>query len=469
MSIERIVISNLIFNEAYTRKIIPFLKNDYFSDYNERTLYGIINTYFQKYNSPPSIEALAIELSNASINEKAFKECKEIISGLKKEDSELQWLVDQTEAFCQDKAIYNAISKSIHILDDKTGKETKGSIPQILSDALAVSFDTNIGHDYFDDADEQYAYYHQKTAKIPFNIDFLNKITDGGVDAEGTLNIILGGIHAGKTLTMCHLAAGYLTAGKNVLYISMEMSEKKIRERIDANLLDIPIAELRTVPKEMYDRKIARIKSKTIGKLKVKQYPTSGASSANFRYLISELKQKQKFFPDVVIIDYINICGSASVKRSIGSYEYIKAIAEELRGLAIELGIPFWSATQVTRGNLTSSDFGMDATSESISLPAIADFMMAIIVTDELKELNQMLVKQLKNRYADMNFNTRFVLGLDRSKMRLYDVEQTAQEGILDGPQQDKPIFDTTTAGETISERAKPKNKFGKKDFKGFL
>ena len=464
MSIERIVLSNLVYDEEYTRKTIPFLKPDYFSDYNERTVYKIINDYFQKYNASPSIEALAIELSNASINEQSFKDCKEIVSSLIKEDTDIKWLLDKTEAFCQEKAIYNGIMKSINILDDKTGKETKGAIPQILSDALAVSFDTNIGHDYFEDANSQYDYYHQKTAKMPFDIAMLNKITDGGIDAEGTLNILLGGIHAGKTLTLCHLAAAYLTAGYNVLYITMEMSERKIRERIDANLLDIPIKELKTVSKESYERKIDRIKLKTVGKLKVKQYPTSGASSSNFRYLINELKQKKKFRPDVVIVDYINICGSASVKRSGGSYEYIKAIAEELRGLAIELGIPFWSATQVTRGNLSSSDFGMDATSESISLPAIADLMLAIIVTDELKELNQMLIKQLKNRYADMNFDTRFVVGLDRSRMRLYDVEQTAQEDILDGP-----VFDQTTAGETISERAKPKSKFDKKDFKGFL
>lgn len=472
MSIEKVIFNNLVFNEEYTRKVIPFLKEDYFTDYSDKIIYNLINDYFSKYNTLPTVEALAIDLSNKTISEEAFKNSKDIISTFEKGTNDINWLLDHTEKFCQEKSVYNAIMKSIQILDDKTGKSTKGSIPQILSDALAVSFDTNIGHDYFIDSDEQYKYYHQKTAKLPFDLQYLNTVTDGGIDMDGTLNVILGGIHAGKTLTMCHLAAGYLVSSKNVLYISMEMSEKKIRERVDANLLDIPIKELKTVSKEMYDRKISRVHAKTTGKLIVKQYPTSGAGSSNFRYLINELIQKKNFKPDVVIIDYLNICSSSTVKRSVGSYEYIKAIAEELRGLAIELQLPIWTATQVTRGNLTASDFGMDATSESISLPALADFMIAIIVTDELKELNQMLIKQLKNRYGDMNMNTRFIVGVDRSKMRLYDVEQSGQDDILDGPNskknEDASVFDNSSFGFEDSERNKPKSKFNKSAFQGF-
>ena len=472
MSIEKVIFNNLVFNEEYTRKVIPFLKEEYFNDYNDKIVYGLINDSFAKYNTLPTLESLAIDLSNKTISEDSFKSSKDIISKLEPDTTDINWILDHTEKFCQEKSVYNAIMKSIQILDDKTGKTTKGSIPQILSDALAVSFDTNIGHDFFDDADSQYEYYHEKTVKIPFDLEYLNQVTNGGVDMDGTLNVILGGIHAGKTLTMCHLAAGYLTQGKNVLYISMEMSEKKIRERIDANLLDIPISELKTVPKAMYDRKIARIRAKTTGRLKVKQYPTSGAGSTNFRYLVNELKQKKGFYPDVIIIDYLNICASSTVKRSVGSYEYIKAIAEELRGLAIELKLPFWTATQVTRGNLSASDFGMDATSESISLPALADFMIAIIVTDELKELNQMMIKQLKNRYGDMNFNTRFIVGVDRSKMRLYDVEQSGQDDLMDGPNskknEDRSVFDNSPFGSEDSERSKPKSKFDRKKFEGF-
>lgn len=352
MSIEKVIFANLVYNEQYARQVIPFLKADYFSDYVDKTVYDLIDTYFLKYNTTPTVEALSIDLENKSLNEDAFKKSKELISDLKFEKSELQWLLDKTEKFCQEKSVYNAIMKSIQILDNKNVKEKddKGAIPQILSDALGISFDTHIGHDFLDDAETRFEFYNKKHSRIPFSLDYFNKITQGGLPNK-TLNICLAGTGAGKSLFMCQLASDNLTDGKNVLYITLEMAEEEIAKRIDSNLLDIPMDEIAGFPKEMYDRKIARIKSKTTGKLVIKEYPTTCAGSANFRHLLNELKIKKNFKPDIIYIDYINICMSSRIKNGAGvnSYTYIKAIAEELRGLAVEFNVPIVSATQTTR------------------------------------------------------------------------------------------------------------------------
>jgi len=467
MSVEQLIITNLVYNEEYGRKIIPFLKEEYFPDYTYKTVYNLINDYVKNYNAFPTIEALAIDLTNKEgLNEETFKRCKDTLSGIKKEDkpSELQWLIDQTEKFCQEKAVYNAIMASIQILDDKSGKTSKGAIPQILSDALGVSFDTHIGHDFIEDADSRFEFYHTKEVRIPFDLSYLNKITQGGLPKK-TLNIALAGTGVGKSLFMCHCAAANLTAGLNVLYITLEMAEERIAERIDANLLDIPVDELKLIPKDSYDKKINRLKRKTEGKLVIKEYPTACAGSANFRHLLNELKIKKNFAPDIIYIDYLNICTSSRIRHgaNVNSYTLVKAIAEELRGLAVEFGVPIVSATQTTRTGYSSSDVGLEDTSESFGLPATADFMFALISTEELAELGQIMVKQLKNRYYDPNIDRRFIVGVDRSKMRLFDVEQSAQEDLLDGP-----VMDNTKFGEEDFERSKPKKKFNKAAFEGF-
>ena len=458
MNLERAIFNNLLNNETYARKTIPFLSPDYFHNRNDKVVFELIDSYVGKYNAFPTKEALLVDLNNRdNISEDQFKECKEIIEEIPNQSDQLSnvdWLVDQTEKFCQDKAIYNAIMKSIQIMDDKTGKLAKGSIPQLLSDALAVSFDTSIGHDFVEDSESRFEFYHRKEERLPFDIDYLNKITRGGLPRK-TLNILLAGTGVGKTLAMCHFAASYYASGKNVLYITMEMAEEKIAERIDANLLNTPLDELYMLPKETYDKRIARLKEKTPGRLIVKEYPTSTAGAANFRHLLNELKIKKNFVPDVVFIDYLNICASSRMKQgaNVNSYTYIKAIAEELRGLAVEFNVPIISATQTTRGGYDSSDVGLTDTSESFGLPATADFMVALIATDELKALNQMMVKQLKNRYADPEMYKRFVVGVDRSKMRLYDCEQSAQDDIVD----DSPVYDKTPSG-----------KFDRDKFQGF-
>jgi len=458
MNLERAIFNNLLNNETYARKTIPFLSPDYFHNRNDKVVFELIDSYVGKYNAFPTKEALLVDLNNRdNISEDQFKECKEIIEDIPNQSDQLSnvdWLVDQTEKFCQDKAIYNAIMKSIQIMDDKTGKLAKGSIPQLLSDALAVSFDTSIGHDFVEDSESRFEFYHRKEERLPFDIDYLNKITRGGLPRK-TLNILLAGTGVGKTLAMCHFAASYYASGKNVLYITMEMAEEKIAERIDANLLNTPLDELYMLPKETYDKRIAKLKEKTPGRLIVKEYPTSTAGAANFRHLLNELKIKKNFIPDVVFIDYLNICASSRMKQgaNVNSYTYIKAIAEELRGLAVEFNVPIISATQTTRGGYDSSDVGLTDTSESFGLPATADFMVALIATDELKALNQMMVKQLKNRYADPEMYKRFVVGVDRSKMRLYDCEQSAQDDIVD----DSPVYDKTPTG-----------KFDRDKFQGF-
>ena len=468
MSIEQIIFNNLVYNEPYARKVVPFIKDEYFSDYSHKILIGLIKSYIEEYNTFPNKESLAIDLSNKTdINQNAFDDCKNLISSLSvDQDHDLEWLENNTEKFCQDKAIYNSIMKSIEIIDDKTDNEksSKGSIPQILSDALAVSFDTHIGHDFIEDAEERYDFYHKKEQKIPFDITLLNEVTKGGLPRK-TLNIVMAGTGVGKSLFMCHAAAANLMAGNNVLYITLEMAEERISERIDANLLDEPLDSLKLLPKESYKKKVERLKAKTTGKLIVKEYPTACAGSANFRHLLNELKLKKKFKPDVIYIDYLNICMSSRIKNGsfVNSYTLIKSIAEELRGLAIEFDVPIVSATQTTRSGYSSSDVGLEDTSESFGLPATADFMFAIISTEELEGLGQIMVKQLKNRYADLGSNRRFVVGVDRAKMRLYDVENEAQDNIMNDSS--KPVMDNTLFGTQENDR---KVKFTKDKFEGF-
>ena len=454
--LEQTILKNLIYNEVYTRKVLPFIKPDYFSDNTERIVFKEIFDFVNKYKNLPTHESLVINFTESkSLSEPQVRESIELLKEIhssKDEKSEGQWLIEQTEKFCQDKAIYNAIMESVGILDDD-GKRSKGEIPQLLSDALGVTFDNNIGHDYINDSDSRYDSYHKVESRIRFDLDLFNKITKGGLPVK-TLNIALAGTGVGKSLFMCHVAAGCLSQGHNVLYITMEMAEEKIAERIDANLLNIDLDELRTITKEDYNRKFSALKSKTQGKLIIKEYPTASASSLHFRALLNDLALKKSFKPDIIFIDYLNICCSSRIKpgANVNSYSYIKAIAEELRGLAVENNLPIVSATQTTRSGFSNSDPGLEDTSESFGLPATADFMFALVTNEELEQLNQVLVKQLKNRYGDPNLYKRFVLGIDRSKMRLYDVEDSAQNDIVDaGKVEDKPL-------NTFGNRERRKN-----------
>jgi replicative DNA helicase len=443
--LEQTIIKNLIYNEEYVRKVLPFIRPDYFSDNTEKIVFKEIFEFINQYKNPPTHEALVINFTEKkNITEPQLQEAIELLNKVhsdKDEPTETQWLIEQTEKFCQDKAIYNAIMESVSILDSKSEKRTKGEIPQLLSDALGVSFDNNIGHDYTQDYDSRYDSYHKVESRIRFDLDLFNKITKGGLPIK-TLNIALAGTGVGKSLFMCHVAAGNLSQGQNVLYITMEMAEEKIAERIDANLLNIDLDELRTISKEDYTRKFSALKAKTQGKLIIKEYPTAGASVLHFRALLNDLALKKNFRPDIIFIDYLNICCSARIKpgANVNSYSYIKAIAEELRGLAVEFCVPIVSATQTTRSGFSNSDPGLEDTSESFGLPATADFMFALVSNEELEALGQILVKQLKNRYGDPNLYKRFVLGIDRAKMRLYDVEESAQQDISDAGIPDKPI-----------------------------
>jgi replicative DNA helicase len=443
--LEQTIIKNLIYNEEYVRKVLPFIRPDYFSDNAEKIVFKEIFEFINQYKNPPTHEALVINFTEKkNLTEPQVQEAIELLNKVhsdRDEPTETQWLIEQTEKFCQDKAIYNAIMESVSILDSKSEKRTKGEIPQLLSDALGVSFDNNIGHDYTQDYDSRYDSYHKVESRIRFDLDLFNKITKGGLPIK-TLNIALAGTGVGKSLFMCHVAAGNLSQGQNVLYITMEMAEEKIAERIDANLLNIDLDELRTISKEDYTRKFSALKAKTQGKLIIKEYPTAGASVLHFRALLNDLALKKNFRPDIIFIDYLNICCSARIKpgANVNSYSYIKAIAEELRGLAVEFCVPIVSATQTTRSGFSNSDPGLEDTSESFGLPATADFMFALVSNEELEALGQILVKQLKNRYGDPNLYKRFVLGIDRAKMRLYDVEESAQQDITDAGIPDKPI-----------------------------
>jgi len=457
MKLEQAILKNLVYNEEYLRKVLPFLKPEYFSDRTEKTLFNEITSFTETYNTTPAIEAIGIAIKERnSLTDDEVEKCqtylKEIESN-KETSTEIQWLIDKTEKFCQEKAIYNAVLGSISILDGKDKQNEKGAIPKILSDALAVSFDTTVGHDYLENSDERYEFYHRKEERIPFDLEYFNKITKGGLPAK-TLNIALAGTGVGKSLFMCHVAAGAMVQGKNVLYITLEMAEEKIAERIDANLLNVTLDDLIELPKDMYDKKVARVREKTTGKLIIKEYPTASASTTHFRTLLNELNLKRSFVPDIIFVDYLNICCSSRIKAgaNINSYTYVKSIAEELRGLAVEHNVPIVSATQTTRSGFTSSDPGLEDTSESFGLPATADLMFALISSEELEELGQIMVKQLKNRYNDPTYYKRFTVGIDRSKMKLFDIEQSAQQGIVDAGH-DKPL-------NTFGNREIPKKKF---------
>ena len=446
-TIERTTLSNLVFNEEYCRKVLPFIKPDYFDIKEERVVFNEIVNFVEKYKRMPSQISLEIEVdSRKDLTEDQHKNIVEIIKTLDSTEVDMEWLVDTTEKFCKDKAIYNAIVDGISIIDGKDKNRGADAIPNILTDALAVCFDNAVGHDYFDDSEKRFDFYHKVEERIPFDLDFFNKITKGGLPTK-TLNIALAGTGVGKSLFMCHMAANCLSQGKNVLYITLEMAEERIAERIDANLMNISMEDLHDLPKKMFDSKIESIAKKTNGKLIIKEYPTASAHSAHFRGLIKELAIKRSFKPDMIFIDYLNICASSRLKgaSNVNSYTYIKSIAEELRGLAVECDVPIMSATQTTRSGFTSSDLGLEDTSESFGLPATADFMFALISNEELEGLNQIVVKQLKNRYNDPTVNKRFVLGIDRSKMRLYDCQQKEQEDLVDSGQ--TPVFDNTDFG----------------------
>jgi archaellum biogenesis ATPase FlaH len=449
--IELTILTNLIFNEDYTRKVMPFLKAFYFAKRDERILFQQIETFVSKYHNLPTKETLLIELGQRQdINDEELTKVKDLLASLTLEEVDRQWLLDTTEKFCKDRAVHNAVLDGIKILDNKDNTRTPEAIPHILSEALAVSFDKHIGHDYIVDAESRFDWYHTKEKRYKFDLNYFNKITKGGVPSK-TLNIALAGTGVGKSLFMCHVASSFLLQGLNVLYITLEMAEERIAERIDANLFDVTIDDLHTMPKELYDNKVSKLQKKTGGKLIIKEYPTASAHSGHFKSLINELALKKSFKPDVLFIDYLNICASSRFKGgNISSYFYIKAIAEELRGLAVEHNVPIFSATQTTRTGFVSTDIGLEDTSESFGLPATADFMFALMSNEELEALGQMKVKQLKNRYNDPTMNKSFIVGVDRSKMRLYDVENSAQN-IVD-------------SNQTVEEKTDPYDKFS--DFK---
>ena len=440
MKVETLILKNLLLTEEYPRKVLPFIKQEYFEDRTDQVIFDLTSKYFVKYSAVPTVEALTIEVGKiTSLSDDQFKQITQTLESFDKETTELDWLVDTTEKWCQDRAIYLALMESIKIADGSDQKKDAGAIPSILSDALAVSFDNHIGHDYIDDYEERYESYHRVETKVPFDLDFFNKITKGGLPNK-TLNIALAGTGVGKSLFMCHVASSVLLQGRNVLYITMEMAEEKIAERIDANLLNIPIQEISELPKMMFDSKVNSLMKKTQGTLIIKEYPTASAHSGHFKALLNELALKKSFRPDIIFVDYLNICASSRYRANsnVNSYSYIKAIAEELRGLAVEANLPIVSATQTTRSGFASSDVDLTDTSESFGLPATADLMFALISTEELEGLNQIMVKQLKNRYNDPTIYKRFIIGIDRAKMRLYDVEQVAQNDLVDSGQEEE-------------------------------
>jgi len=432
--IENTILASLFFKEEYTRKVLPFIKEEYFGNRVEQLLFGEVFKFVEKDNNLPTKNAIEIELNGRrDINEEELQHIKDYIVAIEDSETDIKWLLETTEKFCKDRAVHNAVLEGIKILDNKDKKQTPEAIPHILSEALAVSFDKSVGHDYIEDAESRFKYYHTKEKRYQFDLDYMNRITKGGVPSK-TLNIALAGTGVGKSLFMCHVASSYLLQGLNVLYITLEMAEERIAERIDANLLDVTMEDLHDMPKQLYDGKIKKVREKTQGQLIIKEYPTASAHSGHFKSLINELALKKSFRPDVIFIDYLNICASARFKGgNISSYFYIKAIAEELRGLAVEADVPIFSATQTTRTGFVSTDLGLEDTSESFGLPATADFMFALMSNEELEQLGQMKVKQLKNRYNDPSVNRAFIIGVDRSKMRLYDVEQKAQNIVDSG------------------------------------
>ena len=454
-SIEITILKNLIHNDEYSRKVIPFINKEYFEEFHQKIIFEEVCTFIVKYNSLPTKETLIIESEKRTdITDDVFGKIQDCVGLLDDTPNDLQWLLDTTEKWCKDRAIYLALVESIAIADGNNDKKNQDAIPSILSDALAVSFDNQVGHDYLEDYEERYESYHREEDKIPFDLDYFNKITKGGLPNK-TLNVALAGTGVGKSLFMCHMAAATLLQGKNVLYVTLEMAEEKIAERIDANLLNVPIQDIVNLPQQIFEKKVTNLAKKTQGTLIIKEYPTASAHSGHFKSLLSELALKKSFKPDIIFIDYLNICASSRYKANgnVNSYSYIKAIAEELRGLAVEANLPIVSATQTTRSGYGNSDVDLTDTSESFGLPATADLMFALISTEELEALNQIMVKQLKNRYNDPTMNKRFVVGIDRAKMRLYDCEQSAQNELVDNKQEE----------EYNNEDKKPK-----KDFAGF-
>ena len=438
--IEKTTLKNLLYNEDYTRKVLPFLKPEYFEDRSERIVFSEIQKFIDQYNKRPTKETLQIDIGKRKdLNEDEYKRIVELISTLNKEEIDLDWLVNTTEKFCKDRAVHNAVMDGIHILDGKDKKHTPEAIPEILRDALSVSFDRNVGHDYLSDIERRFDFYHKKENRIPFDLDYFNKVTKGGLPTK-TLNVALAGTGVGKTLFMCHQAASALAQNKNVLYITMEMAEERIAERIDANLLNISMEDLHMLNRKLFNDKIISLQSKTTGTLIIKEYPTASAGVNHYRALVNELALKRTFKPDLIFVDYINICASSRFKpgSNVNSYTYVKAIAEEMRGLAVELDVPIVTATQTTRSGYVSTDIGLEDTSESFGLPATADFMFALISSEELERAGQMLVKQLKNRYNDPTVNRKFIIGVDRARMKLFDIEQQAQNLIQ--PEQEKYV-----------------------------
>jgi archaellum biogenesis ATPase FlaH len=454
MRIETQILSNLVTNEEYVRKVIPFLKSDYFTESDDRIVFEKIFDYVSKYNNAPAKSALLIALQDdRKISEDLYVQCETLINGLNVTDVDDKWLVDETEKFCKDKAVYNAIMDSIQIIDGSDKERSKDALPSLLSDALAVGFDNNVGHDYIENSLDRYEFYNRVEEKIPFDLEYFNKITEGGLPNK-TLNIALAGTGVGKSLFMCHMAAACITQGKNVLYITLEMAEERIAERIDANMMNVPIGDLKDLPKKMFDDRITKIKNKIDGKLIIKEYPTASAHAGHFKALLQELKLKRDFAPDIIFIDYLNICNSSRFKAgsNANSYTIIKSIAEELRGLAVEHDLPIVSATQTTRSGYGNSDVELTDTSESFGLPATADLMFALISTEELEEQQQIMVKQLKNRYADPTSNKRFMVGVDRSKMRLFDLTEEVQNQITDsGQNKSNATFDSGTFSTKMS------------------
>ena len=439
-------------NENYSRKVLPFLKTEYFEKKEQQLIFDQIYDFIDKYNNLPTKEAIHIELEKRSdLNEETWKNTQKVLDSLAAEDTDERWLVDATERYCKDRALHIAVLEGIHIINGDDKNRSTDSLPDLLSNALSVSFDSSVGHDYIDDSSDRYEYYHKKEQRIPFDLEYFNEITNGGLPNK-TLNICLAGTGVGKSLFMCHQAANCLMQGRNVLYITLEMAEERIAERIDANLMDLTIDELHELPKKMFESSVDKIKNKTQGTLVVKEYPTASAHTGHFKGLLKELALKREFRPDIIFIDYINICASSRFKTgaNVGSYFYIKAIAEEFRGLAVECELPIVSATQTTRSGYTATDIGLEDTSESFGLPATADFMFALIQTEQLEELNQILVKQLKNRYNDPTRNKKFVIGIDRPKMKLYDCEQEAQQDLVSsGQDDDTPAFDKAHSIDT--------------------
>jgi replicative DNA helicase len=447
--IEEVILENLLTNDEYARKTVPFIDETYFQDKIDKTVFSCIKQFYDQYNAAPTKAALKLAIDDSkSLRQQEYELANTLVDKLGQSDKNTQWLYDATENFCKDKAVYNAIMTSIGILDGGNTKYDKGAIPSILSEALAISFDKTIGHDYFEESARRYDYYHLKEDRVAFDLELFNKITKGGIPKK-TLNIVLAGTNVGKSLFLCHHAASVLKQGKNALYITMEMAEERIAERIDCNLLDITVNDLYKTGKKEFTSKFEDLKAKTQGKLVVKEYPTSSASVQHFKSLLDELKLKKNFVPDIIYVDYINICCSARLKGDSNSYFLIKAIAEELRGMAVEYDVPVFSATQTTRGGFDNTDVSLTDTSESFGLPATADFMFAMMRTEELDKMGQLIVKQLKSRYNDVNYYKRFVIGIDIQKFKLYDVEQSAQDDIVDKGKTDDdiPLFDKSKFG----------------------